>query len=147
MATLIERVFREQWGKVLASLVGFLGDFDLAEEAPAETFAIAAERWQRVVAGHRNDRGARCDATDQLGDLLERSNSFSAKMRDQRTSRTCESRGVAQGFEMRFGREHNPPKPGEAALEGRRRGFIRVKATRESRHGRLPRTAFLCPVQ
>jgi RNA polymerase sigma-70 factor (ECF subfamily) len=32
---------------VLASLVGFLGDFDLAEEATAEAFAIAAERWPR----------------------------------------------------------------------------------------------------
>jgi RNA polymerase sigma factor (sigma-70 family) len=30
---------------VLASLVGFLGDFDLAEEAAQEAFAIAAERW------------------------------------------------------------------------------------------------------
>jgi RNA polymerase sigma-70 factor, ECF subfamily len=32
---------------VLASLVGFLGDFDLAEEATQEAFAIAAERWPR----------------------------------------------------------------------------------------------------
>jgi RNA polymerase sigma factor (sigma-70 family) len=30
---------------VLASLVGFLGDFDKAEEAAQEAFAIAAERW------------------------------------------------------------------------------------------------------
>jgi RNA polymerase sigma-70 factor, ECF subfamily len=30
---------------VLASLVGFLGDFDLAEEAAQEAFAVAAERW------------------------------------------------------------------------------------------------------
>jgi RNA polymerase sigma-70 factor (ECF subfamily) len=30
---------------VLASLIGFLGDFDLAEEATLEAFAIAAERW------------------------------------------------------------------------------------------------------
>jgi RNA polymerase sigma-70 factor (ECF subfamily) len=44
---LIERVFREQWGRVLASLVGFLGDLDLAEEACQEAFAIAAERWPR----------------------------------------------------------------------------------------------------
>ncbi len=43
--TLIEQVFREQWGRVLASLIGFLGDFDLAEEAAQEAFAIAAERW------------------------------------------------------------------------------------------------------
>jgi RNA polymerase sigma-70 factor (ECF subfamily) len=32
---------------VLANLVGFLGDFDLAEEAAQEAFAIAAERWPR----------------------------------------------------------------------------------------------------
>jgi RNA polymerase sigma-70 factor (ECF subfamily) len=31
----------------LASLVGFLGDFDLAEEAAQEAFALAAERWPR----------------------------------------------------------------------------------------------------
>jgi RNA polymerase sigma-70 factor (ECF subfamily) len=30
---------------VLASLIGFLGDFDIAEEAAQEAFAIAAERW------------------------------------------------------------------------------------------------------
>ena len=29
----------------MASLVGFLGDIDLAEEAAQEAFAIAAERW------------------------------------------------------------------------------------------------------
>lgn len=32
---------------MLASLVGFLGDFDLAEEATADAFAIAADRWPR----------------------------------------------------------------------------------------------------
>ena len=31
----------------MASLVGFLGDFDLAEEAAQEAFAVAAERWPR----------------------------------------------------------------------------------------------------
>jgi RNA polymerase sigma-70 factor (ECF subfamily) len=43
----LEDVFREQWGRVLAALIGFLGDFDLAEEAAQEAFAIAAERWPR----------------------------------------------------------------------------------------------------
>jgi len=32
---------------VLAALVGFLGDFDLAEEAAQEAFSVAAERWPR----------------------------------------------------------------------------------------------------
>ncbi len=43
----VERAFREEWGRVLASLIGFLGDIDLAEEAAQEAFAIAAERWPR----------------------------------------------------------------------------------------------------
>jgi RNA polymerase sigma-70 factor (ECF subfamily) len=43
----LEEAFREEWGRVLASLIGFLGDFDLAEEAAQEAFAIAAERWPR----------------------------------------------------------------------------------------------------
>jgi RNA polymerase sigma-70 factor (ECF subfamily) len=42
---MLDRVFREEWARVLASLVGFLGDFELAEEAAQEAFAIAAERW------------------------------------------------------------------------------------------------------
>jgi RNA polymerase sigma-70 factor (ECF subfamily) len=41
----IEEVFRDEWGRVLASLIGYFGDFDLAEEAAAEAFAIAAQRW------------------------------------------------------------------------------------------------------
>jgi RNA polymerase sigma-70 factor (ECF subfamily) len=41
----LEEVFRDEWGRVLASLVGFLGDFDQAEEAAQEAFAIAAARW------------------------------------------------------------------------------------------------------
>ncbi|HZO78721.1 MAG TPA: sigma-70 family RNA polymerase sigma factor [Solirubrobacteraceae bacterium] len=44
---MVEQVFREQWGRVLAALIGFLGDFELAEEAAQEAFVIAAERWPR----------------------------------------------------------------------------------------------------
>jgi RNA polymerase sigma-70 factor, ECF subfamily len=47
LVTTLEQVFRDQWGRVLAALIGFLGDFDLAEEAAQEAFAIAAERWPR----------------------------------------------------------------------------------------------------
>ncbi len=43
---LLEQTFRDEWGRVLATLVGLLGDFDLAEEAAQEAFAIAAERWR-----------------------------------------------------------------------------------------------------
>jgi RNA polymerase sigma-70 factor, ECF subfamily len=43
----LERSFRDEWGRVLATLIGFLGDFQLAEEAAQEAFAAAAERWPR----------------------------------------------------------------------------------------------------
>lgn len=47
MVTTLDHVFREEWGRVLATLIGFLGDFDFAEEAAQEAFAIAGQRsWQ-----------------------------------------------------------------------------------------------------
>src|SRR5688572_18783825 len=43
----IEALFRRESGRVLASLIGKLGDFDLAEDALQEAFATALERWPR----------------------------------------------------------------------------------------------------
>ena len=43
----LDAVFREHWGRVLATLVGSLGDIGLAEDAAQEAFAIAVERWPR----------------------------------------------------------------------------------------------------
>jgi RNA polymerase sigma-70 factor, ECF subfamily len=43
----LEELFRDQWGRVLATLVGVLGDIELAEDAAQEAFALAAERWPR----------------------------------------------------------------------------------------------------
>jgi RNA polymerase sigma-70 factor, ECF subfamily len=43
----LEQVFRHNWGRVLASLVGFVGDIERAEDAAQEAFAIAAEIWPR----------------------------------------------------------------------------------------------------
>jgi RNA polymerase sigma-70 factor (ECF subfamily) len=47
VATPLDQVYRDQWGRILAALIGFFGDFDLAEEAAQEAFAVAAERWPR----------------------------------------------------------------------------------------------------
>lgn len=43
----LEDVFREEWGRVVASLAKRLRDLHLAEEVAAEAFAAAAERWPR----------------------------------------------------------------------------------------------------
>ncbi len=41
----IGQIFRQEYGRAVASLVRYLGDIDLAEEAIAEAFAIAVQRW------------------------------------------------------------------------------------------------------
>nr|WP_024307450.1 RNA polymerase sigma factor [Pseudomonas sp. P818] len=44
---LIERLYREESRRVLATLIRLLGDFDLAEEALHEAFRSAVEQWPR----------------------------------------------------------------------------------------------------
>jgi RNA polymerase sigma-70 factor (ECF subfamily) len=44
-AHVIEDIFRREAGRVLATLIRLLGDFDLAEEAQQEAFAAAVEQW------------------------------------------------------------------------------------------------------
>ena len=41
----LEQLFREEHGRVLATLIGVLGDFDLAEDALQDAVAVALERW------------------------------------------------------------------------------------------------------
>jgi len=41
----ITRAHREEWARVVASLAKRFGDLDIAEEAAAEAFATAVERW------------------------------------------------------------------------------------------------------
>ncbi len=41
----ISRVHQEEWARVVASLARRFGDLDIAEEAAAEAFATAVERW------------------------------------------------------------------------------------------------------
>jgi RNA polymerase sigma-70 factor, ECF subfamily len=43
--TALGRLFREEHGRVLATLIGALGDFDLAEDALQDAIAVALERW------------------------------------------------------------------------------------------------------
>ena len=45
MSDPVESAFRAESRRVLATLIRLLGDFDLAEEAMQEAFAVAAERW------------------------------------------------------------------------------------------------------
>jgi RNA polymerase sigma-70 factor, ECF subfamily len=43
----VDSVFRAEHGRVIAALIGWLHDFELAEEALQDAFAVALERWPR----------------------------------------------------------------------------------------------------
>jgi RNA polymerase sigma-70 factor (ECF subfamily) len=44
----VDRAFREDWARIVATLIGRLGDWDLAEECTAEAFAAALPAWARA---------------------------------------------------------------------------------------------------
>jgi RNA polymerase sigma-70 factor, ECF subfamily len=79
VATTLEQVFREEWGRVLAALIGFLGDFDLAEEAAQEAFAIAAERWPRTGLPDNPGAWLTTTARNRAIDRLRRERTLAAK--------------------------------------------------------------------
>ena len=42
----VESVYRSDWGRIVAALIGLIGDFDLAEEAAQEAFTAAVDQWR-----------------------------------------------------------------------------------------------------
>jgi RNA polymerase sigma-70 factor (ECF subfamily) len=44
----VETVYRADWGRIVATLIGLVGDFDLAEECAQEAFAAAVDQWSAV---------------------------------------------------------------------------------------------------
>ena len=77
----LEQAFRDEWGRVLAGLIGFLGDFDLAEEAAQEAFAIAAERWPREGVPANPRAWLVTTARNRAIDRIRRDRTLAAKAR------------------------------------------------------------------
>ena len=44
-ATAVETVYRAEWGRIVATLIRLVGDFDLAEECAQEAFTAAVDQW------------------------------------------------------------------------------------------------------
>src|SRR5829696_7248264 len=78
---ILDRVFRDEWGRVLASLIGFLGDFDLAEEASQDAFAIAAERWPREGTPENPRAWLMTTARNRAMDRIRRERTLAVKTR------------------------------------------------------------------
>jgi RNA polymerase sigma-70 factor, ECF subfamily len=75
-----EAVFREEWGRLLATLVRWVGDLDLAEEVAADAMAVALERWP--VDGVPDNPAAwlLTTARRRAVDLLRRRQTYAAKL-------------------------------------------------------------------
>lgn len=77
----LERTFREQWGRVLATMVGFFGDFELAEEATQDAFAIAARRWPGDGTPSNPGAWLLTTARNRAINRIRRDRTLAAKMR------------------------------------------------------------------
>jgi RNA polymerase sigma-70 factor (ECF subfamily) len=81
VVTPLESTFRDEWGRVLASLIGFLGDFDLAEEAAQDAFAVAAARWPRDGVPSNPGAWLVTTARNKALERLRRDRTLAAKIR------------------------------------------------------------------
>ncbi|HKF80941.1 MAG TPA: sigma-70 family RNA polymerase sigma factor [Thermoleophilaceae bacterium] len=81
MVAILDQVFRDEWGRVLANLIGFLGDFNLAEEAAQEAFAVAAERWPHEGAPSNPRAWLVTTARNRTIDRIRRDRTLAAKTR------------------------------------------------------------------
>ncbi|HEV2347412.1 MAG TPA: RNA polymerase sigma factor [Actinocrinis sp.] len=79
MVERLEQVFREERGRILATLIGLLGDFDLAEEAAQEAFAIAADRWPRDGVPDNPRAWLMTTARNHATDRIRRERTLAAK--------------------------------------------------------------------
>ena len=43
--TAVDEVYRNEWGRIVATLISIVGDFDLAEECAQEAFTAAVDQW------------------------------------------------------------------------------------------------------
>jgi len=46
VAAAVDAVYRSDWGRIVATLIGLVGDFEIAEEAAQEAFTVAVDRWR-----------------------------------------------------------------------------------------------------
>ena len=81
MVAVLEQTFRDEWGRVLAVLIGLLGDFELAEESAQEAFAAAAERWPRDGTPSNPRAWLVTTARNRAIDRIRRDRTLAAKTR------------------------------------------------------------------
>src|SRR3984893_11089894 len=78
----VDAAFREEWGRVVATLIRVTGDWDLAEECAQEAFALALQRWPRDGIPGRPGAWLTTAARNRAIDVLRRAAVGAAKLRE-----------------------------------------------------------------
>lgn len=78
----VAEVFRQEWGKVVATLIRMTGDWDLAEECAQEAFAAALSRWPSDGVPDRPGGWLTTTARNRALDRLRRSKTEAARLQD-----------------------------------------------------------------
>ncbi len=78
----VAAAFREEWGKVVATLIRMTGDWDLAEECAQDAFATALSRWDRDGVPDRPGAWLTTTARNRALDRLRRSKTEAAKLQE-----------------------------------------------------------------
>ena len=81
-ATAITRAHQNEWSRVVATLAKRFGDLDIAEEAAAEAFATAVERWPRDGIPPNPGAWLTTTATRKAIDRIRRENKRDDKYRE-----------------------------------------------------------------
>ncbi|MEV7806635.1 sigma-70 family RNA polymerase sigma factor [Microbispora sp. NPDC088329] len=81
VAAVVEEAFREEWGRVVATLIRLTGDWDLAEECAQDAFARALARWPRDGVPRRPGAWLTTAARNRALDRLRRGTTEAARLR------------------------------------------------------------------
>jgi RNA polymerase sigma-70 factor (ECF subfamily) len=77
----VEASFREEWGRIVATLIAVTGDWDLAEECAQDAFAQALKTWARDGVPTRPGGWLTTTARNRAVDVLRRRANEAAKLR------------------------------------------------------------------
>ncbi|WP_433186046.1 RNA polymerase sigma factor [Actinoallomurus sp. CA-150999] len=77
----VDAAYRDEWGQVVATLIGSTGDWDLAEECAQDAFATALETWPRDGIPRRPGAWLTTTARNRATDRLRRDAAGAAKLR------------------------------------------------------------------
>jgi RNA polymerase sigma-70 factor (ECF subfamily) len=77
----VEAAYRDEWGQVVATLIGLTRDWDLAEDCAQDAFATALETWPRDGIPDRPGAWLTTTARNRATDRLRRDAAGQAKLR------------------------------------------------------------------